>query len=173
MATGPETTNKKDVDPTKTVDDVVEAIKEPTKMVDEIAKAIKQFNLPGVDVESLVASQKKNMEAVTSANQVAFQGLQTVAKRQAEILQEMMNEASTAVDSLSKAGSPPELVAMSAELTKGAFERALANMKQLAELVTKASEEVTNTINTRILASLDEIKDMALKVKQQEKLAAI
>jgi hypothetical protein len=42
-------------------------------------------------------------------------------------------------------------------------------MKQLAELVTKASEEVTNTINTRILASLDEIKDMALKLKQEEK----
>ena len=168
MATGPETT-KKDVDPTKMVDEVAEAIKDPTKMVDKIAKAIKQFNLPGVDVESLVASQKKNMEAVTSANQVAFQGLQAVAKRQAEILQEMMHEASTAVDSLSKAGSPPEIVAKSTELAKGAFEHALANMKQLAELVTKASEEVTNTINTRILASLDEIKDMALKVKQEEK----
>src|SRR5512132_3318430 len=106
---------------------------------------------------------------LTSANQVAFQGLQAVAKRQAEILQEMMNEASTAVVSLSKAGSPPEIVARSTELAKGAFEHALANMKQLAELVTKASEEVTNTINTRILASLDEIKDMALKVKQEEK----
>ena len=166
MATGP---TKKDVDPTKMVDEFAKAIKDPTKMVDEFAKAIKQFSLPGVDVESLVASQKKNLEAVTSANQVAFQGLQAVAKRQAEILQEVMKEASTAVASLSKAGSPPEIVARSTELTKGAFEHALANMKQLAELVTKASEEVTNTINTRILASLDEIKDMALKVKQEEK----
>jgi phasin family protein len=167
MATGPETT-KKDVDPTKMVEEVAEAIKDPAKMVDKIAKAIKQFNLPGVDVESLVASQKKNMEAVTSANQVAFQGLQAVAKRQAEILQETMKEASTAVDSLSKAGSPPEILAKSAELAKGAFETALANMKQLAELVTKANEEVTNTINARIVASLDEIKDMALKAKQEQ-----
>ena len=166
MATGPETTKK---DATKMVDEFAEAIKDPTKMVDEVAKAIKQFSLPGVDVESLVASQKKNVEAVTSANQAAFQGLQAVAKRQAEILQEVMKEASTAVASLSKAGSPPDLVAKSAELAKGAFEHALANMQQLAELVTKASEEATNTINTRILASLDEIKDMALKVKQEEK----
>ena len=52
----------------------------------------------------------------------------TVSDRQ---LKEMMNEASTAVDSLSKAGSPPELVAKSTELAKGAFEHALANMKQL------------------------------------------
>ena len=44
-------------------------------------------------------------------------------------------------------------------------------MKQLAELVTKASQEATNTINTRMLASIDEIKAMALKVKQEEKEA--
>ena len=147
-------TTKKDVDPTKMVDEFAKAINDPTKVVDEVAKAIKQFSLPGVDVELLVASQKKNLEAVTSANQAAFQGLQAVAKRQAEILQEVMKEASTAVGSLSKAGSPPEIVGKSTELTKGAFEHALANMKQLAELVTKASEEVTNTINARILASL-------------------
>ena len=112
-------TTKKDVDPTKMVDEFAKAIKDPTKMVDEVAKAIKQVNLPGVDVDSLVASQKNNLEAVTSANQIAFQGLQAVAKRQAEILQEMMNEASTAVDSLSKAGSPREIVAKSTELAHG------------------------------------------------------
>jgi phasin family protein len=173
MATGPETTKKKDVDPTTMADEVAESIKEPTKTVDDVAEAIKQFNLPGVDVESLVASQKKNMEAVTSANQVAFQGLQAVAKRQAEILQEMMEEASTAVASLSKAGSPPEIAATSAELTKSAFERALANMKQLAELVTKTSEEITNTINTRILAGFDEIKEIALKARQQETTSSV
>ena len=104
MATGPETTKK---DATKMVDEFAEAIKDPTKMVDEVAKAIKQFNLPGVDVESLVASQKKNLEAVTSANQVAFQGLQAVAKRQAEILQEVMNEASTAVELAVEGGFTP------------------------------------------------------------------
>ena len=162
---------KKDVDPTKMVDEFAKAIKDPTKMVDEVAKAVKQVNLPGVDVDSLVASQKNNLEAVTSANRIAFQGLQAVAKRQAEILQEMMNEASTAVDSLSKAGSPREIVAKSTELAHGAFEHALTNMKQLAELVTKASQEATNTINTRMLASIDEIKAMALKVKQEEKEA--
>ena len=83
----------------------------------------------------------------------------------------MMNEASTAVDSLSKAGSPREIVAKSTELAQGAFEHALTNMKQLAELVTKASQEATNTINARMLASIDEIKSMALKVKQEEKEA--
>jgi phasin family protein len=89
-----------------------------------------------------------------------------VAKRQTEILHETMNEASRAVDQLSKAGSPPEIAARQAELTKSAFERALANMRELAEMVSKANQEASNAVNSRISASLDEIKDFALKLKQ-------
>jgi phasin family protein len=148
--------------------DVTKLLKEfdPNKMVAEFSNALKQYKLTGVDLDSLVSSQKKNLEALTSANRVAYEGLQAVAKRQAEILQETMNEASKAVDQLSKTGSPPEIAAKQAELTKSAFERALANMRELAELVSKANQEATNTVNSRISASLDEIKEFALKLKQ-------
>lgn len=139
---------------------------DPGKMMEEFSKMLKQYNLPGVDMDSLMASQKKNMEALTAANRVALEGMQAVAKRQAEILQETMNEASKAVDVLSKAGSPTEVAAKQAELAKDAFERALSNMRELAEMVAKSNEEATSTINARISATLDEIKDMALKMKQ-------
>lgn len=148
--------------------DITKFVKEidPGKMMDEFSKMLKQYNLPGVDMDSLMASQKKNMEALTAANRVALEGMQAVAKRQAEILQETMNEASKAVDTLSKAGSPGEVAAKQAELAKDAFERALSNMRELAQMVAKSNEEATSTINTRISATLDEIKDMALKMKQ-------
>jgi len=136
-----------------------------TKMVEEFSKMLKQYKLPGVDMDSLVASQKKNLEALTGANRVAFEGLQAIAKRQGEILQETMNETSKAMDQLSKAGSPQEVAAQQAQIAKSAFERALANMRELAEMVSKANQEATSTINSRISATLDEIKDMALKLK--------
>ncbi|MBK8209674.1 MAG: phasin family protein [Rhodospirillales bacterium] len=148
--------------------DVSKLMKEfdPTKMVGELSNMLKQYKLPGVDVDSIVASQKKNLEALTSANRVAIEGMQAVVKRQAEILQQTMNEASKAVDALSKAGSPPDVAAKQAELTKDAFERALANMRELAEMVSKSNQEATSTINSRISASLDEMKEVALKLKQ-------
>ena len=157
MATGPEA-----------FFDVSKLLKEfdPTNLVGEFSNMLKQYKLPGVDVDSIVAGQKKNLEALTSANRVAIEGLQAVVKRQAEILQETMNEASKAVDALSKAGSPPEVAAKQAELAKDAFERALSNMRELAELVTKANQDATSTINARISASLDEMKEVALKLKQ-------
>jgi phasin family protein len=148
--------------------DVSKLMKEfdPTKMVGELSNMLKQYKLPGVDVDSIVASQKKNLEALTSANRVAIEGMQAVVKRQAEILQQTMNEASKAVDALSKAGSPPDVAAKQAELTKDAFERALSNMRELAEMVSKSNQEATSTINSRISASLDEMKEVALKLKQ-------
>ncbi len=148
--------------------DVTKYLKDfdPTKMVEEFSTAMKQFRLPGLNIESVVESQKKNLEALTSANRVAFEGLQAVAKRQAEILQETMNEASKAVDSVAKAGSPPEMAAKQLEIAKQAFDKAIGNMRELAEMVAKANEAAASTVNTRISATLDEIKELALNYKQ-------
>jgi len=132
--------------------DVTKYLKDfnPTKMVEEFSNAMKQYRLPGVNIEAVVESQKKNLEALTSANRVAFEGLQAVAKRQAEILQETMNEASKAVDSVAKAGSPPEMAAKQLEIAKQAFDKAIGNMRELAEMVAKANEATASTVNTRI-----------------------
>lgn len=138
---------------------------DPTKMTEKFTQMLKDYKLPGVDVDSIVASQRKNVEALTSANRTVFEGVQAIAKRQAEILQETMNETTKAVDSLSKAGSPGEAAAKQAELAKGAFERALSNMREVAEMASKANEEVASTITARISSTLDEVRDMALKMK--------
>ena len=137
-----------------------------TKVVSEFSNALKQYKLPNVDLDSILASQKKNLEALTAANRTALEGLQAVGKRQAEILQETMNETSKAVDALAKAGSPAEVAAKQAELTKSAFERALSNMRELADLVAKSNQDASTAISSRISSSLDEIKDYALKLKQ-------
>ena len=60
---------------------------DPNKLISEFQNMLKQYKLPGVDIEALVASQKKNVEAVISANRIAVEGMQTIAKRQAEVFQ--------------------------------------------------------------------------------------
>jgi Phasin protein len=56
--------------------------------------------------------------------------------------------------------------AQQAELAKEAFEKALGNMRELAEMVTKAQQGAIDTMSGRISQSLDEIKEMALKMKE-------
>lgn len=151
--------------------DVTRVMKDfdPAKFADQFSNMLKQYKLPGVDIDALVASSRKNVEAVTHANRVAFEGMQAFARRQAEMLQETMNETTKAFESISKAGSPPEAAAKQVEMTKSAFERAVNNAREMSEMMSKANQDATNSINTRISEQLDEIRDLALKAQQAKK----
>src|ERR1700687_3911296 len=60
----------------------------------DVTKAFGDFRLPGLDVEAIVATQRKNLEALTQANQLAVEGVRALAQRQAEIAQQAFAEAS-------------------------------------------------------------------------------
>ncbi len=49
-----------------------------------------QFKVPGVDPAAFVEMQRRNVEAFTAANRVAYEGVQAIAQRQVEILCEAM-----------------------------------------------------------------------------------
>ena len=129
----------------------------------DITKVMGDMKLPGVDLEALMASQRKNIEALTAANKLAFEGFQAVATRQTEILRQTMEELQKMMTEVMSAGSPEDRVAKQAELAKSAFEKALSNMKEVAEMVTKSNTEATSVISNRISDSLEELKSMAGK----------
>jgi phasin family protein len=131
----------------------------------DVSKLISEFKLPGVDVESALASQQKNIQALTAANQLAFEGFQAVARRQSEILRQSIEQTTAIVTELLAAGSPEDKVAKQAELVKSAFEKALANTRELAELVTKSNSEAADVINKRVSESLEELKAAVAKAK--------
>ena len=143
----------------------IETFLNPAKFMEELTSKLKDYILPGIDLDAVVASQRNNVEALANASRAAFEGTQAVAKRQAEILQETMNQTAKSFGTLAEAGSPPEVAAKQAELAKEAFEKALGNMRELAEMVTKAQQGAIDTMSCRISQSLNEIKQMALKMK--------
>jgi phasin family protein len=146
----------------------IETFLNPAKFTEELTNKLKDYRLSGSEVDAVVASQRKNVEALADASRAAFEGAQAVAKRQTEIFQETMNQAAKSFDALAKAGSPPEVAAKQAELAKEAFEKAIGNMRELAELVTKAQQGAIEKISGRISQTLDEIKEMALKLKEPQ-----
>jgi phasin family protein len=126
----------------------------------DVTKLLGEFKLPGVDLEKLAAAQRKNVEALTSANQLAAEGFQAIARRQAEILRQTLEQAGSTMRDLMDQSAPEDRMAKQTELAKTAFETALANMRELAEMVTKANSEAFDVINRRVSESLDELKDM-------------
>src|SRR3546814_11077957 len=77
----------------------------------DVQKLMGEFKLPNVDVDAVVAAQKKNIEALTSANQLAVEGMQAIATRQAQILRQTVEEMQKNVKSLMEKDDPKEKVA--------------------------------------------------------------
>jgi phasin family protein len=132
----------------------------------DMTKALSDFKVPGIDIDSVMATQRKNIEAVTAANQLAFEGLQAVVRRQTEILRQSMEEVGSMMSDVIAAGSPEDKVAKQTELVKAAFEKALANMKELSEMVAKSNTEAADVLSKRVSESLDEVKAAIAKTRK-------
>jgi len=130
----------------------------------DVTKIMGDFRVPGVDLEAAVATQRKNIEALTQANQLAVEGAQALMRRQVEITRQAMEDFSAMFrDFVQPNGSPEDRFAKQAEYSKHAIEKSLSNAKELTELVTKANTEAFNVINKRVTESLDEVRDFAKK----------
>lgn len=130
----------------------------------DITKMLGDVKIPGFDMQAAMDAQRKNIEALTAANQAAVQGMQAVAQRQAEILSQAMSEVSTVAQQLASAGNnPQELTTKQTELVRKAFEQALANARELAEMVSKSNTEAFAIINKRVTESLQELKGLVGK----------
>ena len=129
----------------------------------DVTKAMSEFRVPSVDVDAVVASQRKNIEALTQANQLAVEGVQAVARRQVEIARQAMEEFSVMIRDLAQPVSPEDRIAKQAEFSKVALEKGLTNARELTEMVAKANTEAFNVINKRLTESLDEVREYATK----------
>jgi phasin family protein len=124
----------------------------------DFAKMMKDYQLPGVDWQEVMASQQKNVEALTKANQVLFEGAQAVVQREVEILQNAMQEFAEASRELIQEGDAKAQAQKRLELAKASFETALQNMRELAELATQSNREALELINRRAMEGLEEIR---------------
>ena len=113
----------------------------------DFTKLMKDFRLPGVDLATIMDREKKNIEALAEANRVAFEGWQALVHRQAEILQESIKQAVGAMQ-----GEDAGTKRM--DLASHAFESALSNMRELAEMAAKSQKDAFDVIRKRVEENL-------------------
>ncbi|MCP4329740.1 MAG: phasin family protein [Alphaproteobacteria bacterium] len=124
----------------------------------DFTKVWGDFKVPSFDIDVFLVAQKKNFEAVSAANKLAAEGLQTVARRQAELVQESVDAFQKASQELMAITEVNDRAAKQAELTKVAFEKSLANAKELTDLVSKSTHETFDVVNKRVVEGIDEVK---------------
>ena len=125
----------------------------------DVKKLLGNLKVPAMpDVEVVLAAHKRNLEALTEANRVALEGAQVVARRHMEILQETMAGLSDTLKDLSSTQTPTSRAAKQTELLKKAYENAVANTKELGDLIQKSNSEAMSKLNTRFSEAMTEMK---------------
>lgn len=135
------------------------------KMFPDFNKYVSDFKVPNLDVEGLMTTQRKNLEALAAANRLAVEATQAVFKRQSDIMRQTLEQIAAAGRDVTAAGSVPEKAAKQTEIAKDQFERTVANMREVAEMVARSNAEAADLLNKRFSESLDEFRDLLLKMK--------
>jgi phasin family protein len=80
-----------------------------------------------------------------------------------EIMQQTMTELSEHVRELSTAEAPQAKAARQAELVKKSYERAVANIRDLSDLIQRSNGEALAVLSQRFTEAMDEIKALMEK----------
>lgn len=135
-------------------------------VMDQFSSLMQGLKVPGIDMDEVLAAQRKNVEACTKAAQIAAEAASAVARRQVELARQALAEATSLMRDYNLGSRPEEMMARQAELAKKAFETSLLNARELAEMVGKSSEEAFQVVQKRVSEGLEEIHRAAQKTKK-------
>lgn len=124
----------------------------------DLSKMFADMKLPGLDPAALAAAQQKNFEALAAANKRAYDGYQALAKRQAEIFKENMEELASMLKGATPGAAADLNPAKQAEVVRQAAEKALANLRELSEMLAKTNTEAFDLVNKRLHENMEELR---------------
>jgi phasin family protein len=133
---------------------------EQTNPFGDLTKMFEQFKVPGVDMGAIVESRRKDMDALVAANQATLESMQAMAKKQAEILAQAVQGVQDAAKGLANAGAGAPDAAKYAEIARKAYDKAVSDMMELAEMARKAQADAMAGITRRAMESMEEMKKL-------------
>ena len=130
----------------------------PQNFTDMFKNLGEQLKIAPFDMTKIMEHQQKNLEAMTKSWQAMAGGANEVAKKQREIFEAAVKDVTAMVQEYKPGGSPQEIMAKQAEFAKKAMEAAIANTRDIAELVQKSSAEAFKIVQDRMKESYEEIR---------------
>jgi phasin family protein len=121
-------------------------------MREQLAGLMEGFKIPGVDIDTVIESQRKNIETMSKAALLTAEGVAAVSQRQLEMLRATTEQVAAALRDMKLSGE------QQGEFAKKAFEGALASTREFAELTGKSNTEVFNVVEQRMTENFEQMR---------------
>ena len=129
-----------------------------TSYIDMLRKFGNDLGLPKLNVDELLQTQRKNIEALSESTKMAAQGAQSVAQKQREVLEAGLREAVTLAREYKPLGKVHENIALQTEFAKKVFEITVQGAQESASTARQTTTDAVKIIHDRVKESLEEIR---------------
>jgi phasin family protein len=119
----------------------------------DLRELLTRFQPPGFDLERLMASERKNVEALQSANRAVMEGWEALAEKQGQVFRDTLDRWQKATQA-QLSGQPPDLEAQ-AEMAREGFQQALDNMREMAEITARSQSEAYEIMRNRMEENIE------------------
>lgn len=126
--------------------------------IDMLRKFGTDLGLPKLNVDELLQTQKKNLEALGQSAKVAAQGAQSVAQKQREVLEAGLREASTLAREYKPLGKVQENLALQTEFARKMFDIAVKGAQDSASTARQSTSDAVKIIQDRMKESFEEFR---------------
>lgn len=123
-----------------------------------MAERLQNLNMTD-GASKLLDSGRKDLQALMQANEKSFQGLQTVVQRQTEMIKSAITDWQAAAKDI-PGKDPKESLAKLDALGRQSFQRAVDDIKELANLAAKSQADAFEVVRQRIQSNVDEVTKM-------------
>ncbi|MDD2325301.1 MAG: phasin family protein [Alphaproteobacteria bacterium] len=129
----------------------------------DISKMMEDYKIPKVDIEAMMAAQRKGLETIAGNNQKAYEGMQSYMRRQAEIARQSMEAASDLVQAVMAAPTPEEKVTKQIEASKTAMDNCVSSLKELSEMLSQNQLQAVQGVTEAVREGMDSLQGMMKK----------
>src|SRR6476620_11501749 len=129
-----------------------------TSYLDMLRKFGSDLGLPKLNVDELLQTQKKNIDALGQTAKVAAQGAQSVAQKQREVLEAGLQEAATLAREYKPLGKVHANLALQTEFARKVFEIAVKGAQDRATTARQSTTDAVKIIQDRMKESFEEIR---------------
>lgn len=118
---------------------------------------LQRLGLPGLDVSAIAEARRKDLAALAAIHLALLDGVQAFSQKQAEVvrgtlsgLQDRLMQSGVAGNGAAATGA--------VELTQGALQKSLANLRDLADIAQKTQADSVSAASKRIAENVEELK---------------
>lgn len=123
----------------------------------DFTRMFSDFRTPVVDLNGLFSVQRRNIEALSSANQVIVEGAQALSRRQTEVMKDCVEGCIRVTKDMMTSQSPESNTAKQVDFVRNMVESAVHNSREMCETLYKSCFEAYELLNKRASQSMDEM----------------